>query len=222
VRRDLSEYDERGRGLDRVIAFSDGVFAIAITLLVLSFRVPHVVGSHNQNHQVLEGLRNQSGTVLSFMLTFYVIARYWRAHHRLSLLLKQVDNRFISLNLIFLALIVVFPFPSEVLGLYGNTITAIVLYASTMVLIGALSTALWRYAFVAGLLDPGPKDLHREVWSRSALTAVVFGFSIPLAFVTTDGAKIVWLLLLASPLITLIVERDRRLLHRVRSKVRPR
>ena len=116
VSRDFFEFDEKGRGLDRVIAFSDGVFAIAITLLVLNFRVPHVVGTHDQNRQFFEGLWHDSGLVLGFALSFYVIARYWRSHHRLSPRLKTIDNRFISLNLIFLALIVFLPYPTEIIG----------------------------------------------------------------------------------------------------------
>ena len=209
--RDFFEFDERGRGLDRTISFSDGVFAIAITLLVLNSRLPHVVGSHDQSRQLFDGLRRDSGVLVGFVLSFYVIARYWCAHHRLSLILKTVDNRFISLNLIFLAVIVFLPYPTEIVGLYGNTTTAVVLYASTLVLVSATSVALWQHAFKAGLLDQRPVGLRRQIWSRSVVPTVVFGLSIPVAFLTPSAAKDIWLLLLTSPLVVPILEGERKL-----------
>ncbi len=207
--QDLFEFDERGRGLDRVIAFSDGVFAIAITLLVLNFQLPHIAGGPGESQRLFDALRHDSGLLLGFALSFYVIARYWVVHHRLSLVLKAVDNRFITLNLILLALIVFLPYPTEVIGSYGSTTTAVVLYSATMVLVSAMSTALWQYAFRAGLLDERPGDLRRQLWSRSLVPTVVFGVSIPVAFVSPNIAKDLWLLLLAAPLVITMVERVR-------------
>lgn len=213
VREDYFEFDERGRGVDRVIAFSDGVFAVAITLLVFNFHVPHIVGHHDQSQRLLDQLRHESGLLLGFALSFYVIARYWRAHHRLSLLLTRIDDRFITVNLLFLAVIVFLPFPTEIIGAYGDTTTAVVLYASTMVLVSAFSTVLWQYAFKAGLLDERPEDLRRQIWVRSLPPTIAFGLSIPLAFVSPSSARNVWLLLVAAPLVLPIFERERRRRH---------
>src|ERR1700730_4627943 len=107
----LPDLDEQGRGLDRAIGFSDGVFAIAITLLVLNFRVPSVP-THNVDARLLDALSHETGIVIGFAVSFYTIARFWIAHHRLSILLRRVDSGFIVLNLVLLAAIVFLPFPT--------------------------------------------------------------------------------------------------------------
>jgi len=200
---------EGGRlGRDRALAFSDGVFAIAITLLVLNLRVPHVSG-HNLDEQLRHELSKEGGVLIGFAISFYVIARYWLVHHRMSLRLRLVDGRFLIINLVLLAFIVFLPFPAEILGIYGSEATAVVLYAGTMVVIGLLSLALWEYARRAHLMG-AMSDLElRENRRRSAIPVVVFATSIPLAFVSTNGAKLWWLLLVLSPVLRGAVERRR-------------
>jgi len=200
---------EGGRlGRDRALAFSDGVFAIAITLLVLNLRVPHVSG-HNLDEQLRHELSKEGGVLIGFAISFYVIARYWLVHHRMSLRLRLVDGRFLIINLVLLAFIVFLPFPAEILGNYGSEVTAVVLYAATMVAIGALSMTLWEYASRAHLMGPMTEPERRENRRRSAIPLVVFGTSIPLAFVSTSAAQVWWILLVLYPLLRAGVERRR-------------
>jgi uncharacterized membrane protein len=194
--------DEHGRGLDRVIGFSDGVFAIAITLLVLSFRVPHVRTS-GDGSRLLSALADEGDTFVGFVVSFYVIARFWMTHHRLSILLRRVDTTFIGLNLVLLAFIVFLPFPTEIVGVYGNTTAGVVFYASILTLTGLVSTATWEYAWTRGLMD------HRlsAAWRRGGLirgltVPVVFATSIPIAFVSTSFARYWWILLVAQRPVT--------------------
>ena len=191
-----AELDERGRALDRVINFSDGVFAIAITLLVLNFKLPHV-GGRNVNRKLLDALGHDTGLLFGFAISFFVIARYWMSHHRLSVLLRRVDTQFIVLNLVFLAFIVFIPFPAEVLGTYSATTTAVVFYAGTMVLTGTLSGTTWEYALRRGLDDGRASvEARREALLRSAILVAVFLASIPVAFIDAGAAQLMWLLLL--------------------------
>lgn len=187
--------EERGRALDRAIAFSDGVFAIAITLLVLNFRVPNVSG-HSINQKLLDALKDDGGLWLSFALSFLIVARLWMVHHRLSLLLRRIDSRFIVLNLLFLACVVVLPFPTELLGNYGDTITATVLYAAAMTAAGLASTALWQHAWNSHLYDARVTDAWAKRSRANGLSVpIVFALSIPVAFVDADVAKMLWGLL---------------------------
>ena len=187
--------DERGRGLDRAITFSDGVFAIAITLLVLSFRLPQVA-AHGADSHLLDALTDESGTFVGFVVSFYVIARFWMTHHRLSIWLRHVDSTFVALNLVFLASVVFLPFPTEVLGVYGNTRTAVVFYGLAMTVTGVLSTAVWQYASSRGLMDQRLTPAWRRgVWVRGLSVPVVFASSIPIAFVSTSAAQYWWILL---------------------------
>lgn len=191
------DLDERGRGLDRALAFSDGVFAIAITLLVLAFRVPNLHGD-NLNHRLLDALLKQGSLLVGFSVSFFVIARLWMSHHRLSLLLRQVDTRFMALNVVFLAFVVFLPFPAEIVGLYGQTTVGVVFYAATMCVTLIISAAVWTYAFRHQLVDPraGP-DALRQAWLRAGFPVVVFAISIPVAFLVATNAELVWILLVA-------------------------
>ena len=189
------ELDERGRGLDRVLAFSDGVFAIAITLLVLAFRVP-VLHGPNLNHRLLDALFHQGSLLVGFSVSFFVIARLWMSHHRLSLLLRHVDTPFIAVNLLFLAFVVFLPFPAEIVGLYGDTTTGVVFYAATMCVTLTMSAVVWTYAFRHHLVDErvGP-DVLRQTWLRTGFAVAVFAISIPVSFFVTANAELVWILL---------------------------
>ncbi len=195
----LFELDERGRGLDRILAFSDGVFAIAITLLVLNFRIPNLPNSRDLDHRLLHALAHDGGLYVGFVVSFYVVARFWVAHHSLSLYLRRADATFVVLNLVFLACIVFVPFPAELLGVYGNTTTAVVFYAASLVVTSAMSATLWHVAFTRGLTDPKAGDRRADAFTRTAIVAGVFGASIPVAFVSTDLAKELWILLAVAP-----------------------
>ncbi|HEV2311020.1 MAG TPA: TMEM175 family protein [Acidimicrobiia bacterium] len=192
-----TEPEESGRGRDRAFAFSDGVFAIAITLLVLNFKVPHLSGP-NVGRQLVHALEKERNVLIGFVISFYVIARFWLTHHRLSLRLRRVDGRFLTINLVLLSFIVFLPFPTEVLGLYGSTITAVVFYAGTMVCVGGLSLALWEYARLAHLMPPMSAAELRDSRQRGGALVVVFATSIPIAFVSTTAAQLWWALLVAN------------------------
>jgi uncharacterized membrane protein len=179
----------------RAEAFSDGVFAIAITLLVLNFRVPQVP-SHGVDAHLLDALTDESGTLTGFVVSFYVIARFWIAHHRLSVLLRHVDPVFIAWNLGFLGAIVFLPFPTEVVGRYGQSTTAVVFYASAMTVTGVLSGVVWQYAVTHDLIDERMMlQAKRQALARAVITPLVFATSVPIAFIDPDAAKYWWILL---------------------------
>src|SRR5204863_6849650 len=79
--------EERGLDLDRVVFFSDAVFAIAMTVLVLSIHVPTV-----RNGEVGRALRDQLPAIYSYFLSFAVIALYWLVHHRMFHWIRRIDG----------------------------------------------------------------------------------------------------------------------------------
>jgi len=186
---------EQGRGLDRVIAFSDGVFAIAITLLVLNFKLPEVSGP-DLDRELFDAIAADWGLWFSFALSFAIIARFWLVHHRHSMLLRGIDTRFLVLNLVLLAFVVVLPYPTEILGEYGNA-TAVAVYAATMALTGLSSAFLWRHAHRAGLLDSRLDPAWvKHTTARGFMIPLVFLVSIPLVFIDAVYAQLFWLSLL--------------------------
>jgi uncharacterized membrane protein len=131
-------------GLERLIFFSDAVFAIAITLLALEIRLPAGAGSYDdvRLHAQLVGMWQE---YLAFMISFLVIGTFWMAHHRKFKLIVRYDGRLMMLNLLLLMVIAFIPFPSSVLSSNPDR-TATIFYALTMALAGFMLAAIWAYA----------------------------------------------------------------------------
>jgi uncharacterized membrane protein len=184
----------RARGVDRASAFSDGVFAIALTLLVLTFKVPNLHGSDARiDDELWRFIKDEGGTFLSYGLSVFVIGRYWLAHHRMFRLIRHTDALLLELNLIALALVALLPYPTELLGLYGNTKVATVFYASTVAAVGLANNSLWWHAERAALIDPEVSpSFRRHAFARGISLPIVFVASIPVAFVDVTAAQIMW------------------------------
>ena len=174
---------------NRIVAFTDGVFAIAMTLLVLTLEIP--AGS-----DLGDELTNRGDEFFAYFLSFAVLARLWLAHHRFYGAVKRFDARLITLNLFYLAFIALLPFTTEMLGNYSDDSLGVALYAANMTIISL--------AFVVQIIHCYRDDLMhedaREYEARFAgpgnwLPAIVFGASIPIAFVSPAAAELSWLLL---------------------------
>jgi len=135
----------------RVEAFSDGVFAIAITLLILEIRVPHV------DHGLWAGLVALWPSYVAFLLSFAVILIMWVNHHELLRMVGGVTYPFLFANGLLLLTVTFVPFPTAVLAAYLGTAearTAVAFYCATFV----VNALVWRLLFatmVRGGLKPG-------------------------------------------------------------------
>ena len=131
----------RKRVSNRIIGLSDGVFAIAITLLVLTIDVPVNLASPEE---VSGFLRQALPQLVVYAVAFMVIGTFWLRHYRMFNLCRAVDGRMLVLNLIFLAFVSLLPFPTDLLGNVQSTSTVIafstVAGAATLCEIG-----LWRH-----------------------------------------------------------------------------
>ncbi len=137
----------------RIEAFSDGVFAIAITLLIIEIGVPHVTGDESLS----EALGDLWPSYLAYVLSFVMIGIYWANHHSLFRLFVRTDHYFLMLNVFFLMTIAFLPFPTAVLGEYLDDAeqrdTAVTLYALGLLLPAFGWFIVWLYANVRGLVD---------------------------------------------------------------------
>lgn len=178
----------------RIVAFSDGVFAIAITLLVLAINVP----DHLQDERLADALWGQRADFLAYALSFAVIGRFWIIHHRFFGEVTAFNGRLLVLNIFYLAWIALIPFSSEVLGDHGGEAAAIILYAAN--LSGVVLTGFWMQASAqeAGLTAIDAAT-HRELRYRSLYIAAVFLASIPVALVAPGIAPFMWLALFFDP-----------------------
>src|SRR5262249_44147020 len=111
------------KALDRVVFFSDAIFAIAMTLLVLQLRIPFVPSGNE--HLLWHRLGDQLPSFYSFALSFFTIGLQWMAHQRKFRLIRRYDSVLLWINLMFLFCIAFLPFPTAVLGRIGGQASAV-------------------------------------------------------------------------------------------------
>ncbi len=177
-------------GIGRILALSDGVFAIAITLLILEIAVP---ATTSDLPKALLALWPQ---YLAYVLSFVVIARFWVTHHLAFRLIARYDGVLVWLNLVLLMFVAFLPFPTAVLGEHNGSPSAAVLYGAAVVLAGAASTAYWWYASGrGGLLRPDVGAARvRAIRARGLSGPVFFALTLPIAAFVPYAAEILWFL----------------------------
>jgi TMEM175 potassium channel family protein len=179
---------------DRVLFFSDAVFAIAITLLVVDIRVPTTSGVVNAS----QALHDAKYKILGFAISFLVIGLFWMGHHRLFRYITALDRPVIFLNLLFLGTIAFLPYPTALLFASSTSqVAATVFYAACVAGAGLAELVVWFYANRAkGLIpDSFSPAVRRYETAQLLPTPVVFGLSIPVAFVAPGVAPFTWILL---------------------------
>ena len=178
----------------RVEALSDGVFAIALTLLTLNIRL-----AQGPRETFAHAFGATLPQLLTYALSFAVIAVFWVTHRRFFARLAKIDEGLVGCNFVYLALIALIPFPSQVLGNNGDEAGAVVLYVAVIGAAALMTAAMWEYAYRRALLDP---DVSRRfVWyieGRAVAITAVFALSIPVAFIVGPHAA-QWFWLLAVP-----------------------
>lgn len=194
---------ESAKDRDRIVNFSDGVFAIVITLLILTIDVPEIPpGSVAQE---LPGrLLALTPKFLSYVISFLVVAIYWQAHHRVFKPIKYHDRTLLWLNLIFLMTISFLPFPTSLLGEYGEQQLPVVIYATNVSLASLLLISISWYATKEHRLTDAHLDegAIRQRHIQALAVPVVFMLSIAISFFSVTAAMYSWLLLaVADPLI---------------------
>jgi len=196
VAREQAAKQREGNEIEfsRIVAFSDGVFAIAITLLVLNLTIDKGLAGK----QLTEALFDNWDNLVAYGISFAVIGRFWIVHHRFFSEVRAFDGRLLGLNLFYLACVVLIPFSSQVLGDYGGKTPSVVVYSvnlAAVVLVGLWMSVDARRRGLTTIDD----ETHRESRVRSGYIAGIFLLSIPLGFVAPRAAPYLWLLLFLDP-----------------------
>jgi uncharacterized membrane protein len=184
---------EHRKFLGRILTFSDGVFAFAITLLILDIKLPADTSKANLGSALIALWPNY----LAFFLSFVVIGLYWSAHIRLFREIVRYNQNLIWLNLLFLFFIVVIPFSTSVLSLHLIHLSVIV-YATLMACAGYMHTVLRIYVGSNHRLVSKKYSLSyiRRGILFSLFAPVGFTVSIVIAFVNAVAAIVFWVMIL--------------------------
>ncbi|MCI4339510.1 MAG: DUF1211 domain-containing protein [Thermoplasmata archaeon] len=186
-----------GEDLNRILALSDGVFAFALTLLVLSLVVPVFPnlppGVSPTNAQLAGALNADWARFLGYGFAFVMIAIWWVVHHRTFQYIARYDSALVWINMILLIQIAVMPFVLSVYSTYSNLQVAVDLFAGIQVTLGLTATLLWDYARRAKLLKPNvPAPVARYFTRRGYLISLVFAASIVVSFHSVAWAQYTW------------------------------
>jgi uncharacterized membrane protein len=173
----------------RIEAFSDGVFAIAITLLILEIKIPAV-----SDGNLATQLARQWPSYFSFTISFAFIGIMWINHHQLFTRIRHFDHALLILNLVLLFGVCVVPFPTAVLAAHlghSDQRAAAVLYNATYIFVALCFNMLWRYAASQKLLEPGRTESGVERITRLySLVPLVYLICLGLAFVNVRASLV--------------------------------
>ena len=136
-----SRYERGSEEFSRTLALSDGVFAIAMTLLVVGIALP-TLDHAGSTGEMLDALDDLSASFISFFVSFAVIGRYWAAHQEQFSMLARMDRGFVALNLVYLTFIALLPFPTDLLGNYFENLISIGVYAANVAIISGMEVIL--------------------------------------------------------------------------------
>lgn len=161
----------------RIEALSDGVIAIAITLLVLELKVPDVM-EHHSNQRMLEELLALRPALLTYMITFLIAGAFWYLHHLTFHFIKNVDGVLVWINLMFLMFIALLPFSAGLMShLFVHPVSQF-FYFGNQLAIAVLLNIHWQYAKWKHLTVEGQRADEDRLTFRVALSAAVFAASL--------------------------------------------
>lgn len=180
---------------NRIEALTDGVFAIAMTLLVLDIKVPEL-------HPPLETAQLPLKLValwpnfLSYLISFLILGVYWVGHHFQLSFIRRVDRPLLWINILFLLWVALVPFSTALLSEYSKTRVAIAIYGLNLIAVGLTLALQWWYATTETRhVDP---DIHpnlvRRAMRRTLMAPLVYVVAIALSLVRTELSLILYAL----------------------------
>lgn len=185
---------------DRLLTLADGIYGIAMTILVFNISVRSGLSS-SEFHSAMGHVWSELG---AYALSFYILSTFWRDNRRLFVHVRQVDVTMTRVTLASLATVVLLPFATSLLAEYSSQSEAVAFYAGNILAIVVLHIGLvmilWRRRPLQAheISDDVARAL---VWDLSA-TAAVFAASIPIAFASPVAAMYFWILLLPAKSVT--------------------
>ena len=178
-------------GNERLCAFSDGVFAITITLLVLEVKIPEI-SKELIATKLMPELFHLFPFIISHLISFLVLGIFWVAHHNIFAHIKKHDHILLWLNLIFLMCVASIPFPTGLLGTYPDEQISVIIYSGVLGVTGLVLALMWWYVTTYRLVDAETDPEFVRFVYQHVLKAPIFYFSaILVSFLSLTLAKLI-------------------------------
>jgi uncharacterized membrane protein len=173
--------DDETVSKNRIEFLTDGIFAVVMTLLVLDISVPQIsshyaIGNVAAGTELVKRLFDLWPKMLSFGISFVILAIYWVAHHRQFHYIKHSNRALIWINMMFLMAICLIPFSTSLLGEYRELEMSILVYGGNSIVIASLLYAQWRYVTTSHhgrLLDENLDPISKTMLSRRTLLGII-------------------------------------------------
>jgi uncharacterized membrane protein len=180
--KDVFHKDKTEFQVERLILFSDAVFAIAITLLIIEIRIPDISQGNVTNQSFWQAFLPSVPKFLGFLMSFSMIGLFWSKHHQMFGFVTNYTPKLIFLNLFYLCTIVLMPYTTAVyseysLGRYATLIIPFLFYSINIILAGVASLLLWQYVG-----NPKHKVTHIPIDKNYLLLAKLRALILPFAF----------------------------------------
>lgn len=185
-------YERGSIEFNRVVALTDGIYAIAMTLLVLTIGIPRV-----DPDSLTDELKAIDGDILTYIISVAILAYYWISNHHFVRHLAAVDPVYTGINVAYLAVVAFLPLPTALLDRYSSEPITIVVYLVTLLLISLLGVALFVWAHRRRLFeaDPSPRAVRYGLLIV-LLPVIVFALAIPIGLHTSPTyALAIWILI---------------------------
>ncbi len=191
---EYSEYLKGWMSTNRIETLVDGIFAISMTLLVLSIGIPTISGSASETafqQQILTLLPN----ILIYALSFWILSNFWRVNHQQFFFINRVNRSLITINIFWLLFVALMPFSTSLVGNYGQYITANIIFHLNMFLIGILYSFNWYYASEKHMIDKKLDKVFIQYLRRSNLILPVLSLiAIFLSFFIYSWSSLIYIL----------------------------
>ena len=175
-----------GQSVERIAALSDGLFAVAMTLLVLDLRVP-ATDAVRSEHDLWRGLVALSPRLIVYLMSFLTLGIFWVGQQTQLNHLARGDRHLAWIHLAFLFAVTLMPFSTNLMADFFAYRVALLAYWGNLLLLGVVLFASWRYAVKTGLVKAdAPAEIGRSVEQRTLIAQALYAFGALLCVVDTS------------------------------------
>lgn len=194
--RERLTYKRDSIEFNRVVALTDGIYAIAMTLLVLTIGIPKV-----DPDSLADELKSIDGDVITYLISVAILGYYWVSNHRFVRHLEAMDSTYVGINVVYLAVVAFVPLPTALLDRYSSEPVTVVIYLVTLLLISLLEVAQFGWAHRKRLLrgDPSPRAVRYGMFVV-LLPVVVFTLAIPIGLLSSSTLALAFWIMINFPI----------------------
>lgn len=193
----MSQMPYSGLSKHRIEALTDGIYAVAMTLLVIELKLPAHELIHSQS-DLIDAIVHLQPKFIAWIISFLVLSMFWLGHHRLFQIVRHVDGKLVGLNLVQLGFASLMPFSSALSGEFGDALFSQIFYSLNMTFLSILAILIARYIHKHPELciHPMPESTYRAARFRVGGLIVISAVAVGIAMVLPAGGNMAFMLMM--------------------------